>query len=60
MNNQFVYLDHAATTSLRPQVLEAIKSAIDNYTGRNGLVAEKCDSNVYGKRCCELYQYEED
>lgn len=24
MNNQFVYLDHAATTSLRPQVLEAM------------------------------------
>jgi nitrogen fixation NifU-like protein len=39
---------------------EAIKSAIDNYKGRNGLVAEKCDSNDYGKRCCELYQYEED
>ncbi|WP_238918582.1 Fe-S cluster assembly scaffold protein NifU [Clostridium sp. YIM B02555] len=39
---------------------EAIKSAIDNYKGRNGLVAEKCDSNDYVKRCCELYQYEED
>lgn len=35
----------------------AIKSAIDNYKERNGLVVEKCDSNAYGKRCCELYQY---
>lgn len=39
---------------------EAIKSAIDNYKEGNGLVAEKCHSNAYGKRCCELYQYEED
>lgn len=27
---------------------------------RNDLVAGKCDGNIYGKRCCELYQYEED
>lgn len=50
MNNQFVYLDHAATTSLRPQVLEAwiIKNYVwrRKYTRRcrlfNGITSSDC------------------